>query len=67
MFLGGTIQQWQDVILYSIFILMLFTAIGLVSVKISNYYLQEQDKKEKLNQLRKNYHQAEKNIYKKVA
>lgn len=66
MFSGGTIQQWQDVILYGIFILMLFTAIGLVSVKISNYYMQEQDKRKKLNQLRKNYH-AEKNIYKKVA
>ena len=58
MFLGGTIQQWQDVILYTIFVLILFTAIYLDSVKLSNYYIQEQDKRKKLNQLRKN-------IYKK--
>ena len=35
MFMGGTIQQWQDVILYIIFMLMLFTAIGFISLKIS--------------------------------
>lgn len=62
MFSGGSTQQWLNVILYSIFMLILFTAIAYVSVKISNYYIQEQDKRKKLNQLRKNYH-AEKNIY----
>ena len=67
MFLGGTIQQWQDVILYIIFMLMLFTGIGFTSLKISNYYMQEQDKRKKLNQLRKKYYHTEKNIYKKVA
>ena len=67
MFSGGTTQQWTDVILYSIFMLILFTAIGLVSVKISNYYIQEQDKKKKLNQLKNKYQHIQKNIYKKVA
>ena len=67
MFSGGTTQQWIDVILYSIFVLTLFTAIYLVSVKISNYYIQEQDKKKKLNLIRKNYQQIEKNNFKKVA
>ena len=67
MFSGGTTQQWQDVIQYSIFMSILFTAIGLVSVKISNYYIQEQDKKKKLNQLKNKYQHIQKNIYKKVA
>ena len=67
MFIGGSIQQWIQVIIYSIFVLVLFTAIGLVSVKISNYYMQEQDKKKKLNQLKNKYYHRQNNIYKKSA
>jgi len=66
MFMGGSIQQWQDVGLYMVFMLVLFTGICLVSVRLSNYYVQEQNKKKKLNKLRKKYHSQEKS-YDKVA
>lgn len=67
MFNNYSIQQLTDVIIYSIFVLCLFSTIYFVSVKLSNYYIQETDKKEKLNKLRKNYHRVDKNYYKKVA
>jgi len=65
--MGGSIQQWQDVGLYMVFMVVLFAVVCLVSVKLSNYCIYEQGKKEKLNKLRKNYHRKEKNYYKKVA
>lgn len=67
MFMGGSIQQWQDVGLYMIFMVLLFTGIYFISVKLSNYYIQEQNKRKKLNQLKNKYHCKEKNYYKKVA
>jgi len=68
MFMGGSIQQWHEVITYMVFMVILFNGIYLVSVKLSNYYFQEIDRRKKFNQLRKNYHchYTEKNYYKKV-
>ena len=50
MFMGYSIQQWIDVILYSIFLIMLFAGICLISVKLSNYHMQEQKKRKRLSE-----------------
>lgn len=47
MFMGGTMQQWQNVILYLIFMMILFTGIYFTSVKMSSYILKEQGKRKK--------------------
>ena len=67
MFMNYPISQWIDVILYGMFLIILFAGICLVSVKLSNYHMQEQKKRKRLNKLRNKYHQLEKNNFRKVA
>ena len=67
MFMNYPISQWMDVILYSIFLIMLFAGICLISVKLSNYHMQEQKKRKRLNKLRNKHHKLEKNNFRKVA
>jgi len=49
------------------FVLVLFTGIYLVSIKLSDYYLKELDKRKKFIKLRKNYYHGDKSKFKNIA
>lgn len=51
MFMGGTISQWIELIQYSIFVLVLFTGIGFVSVRLNNIFFEDGKNNNKINKV----------------
>ena len=54
MFMGYSIDRWVSLGEYGLLVLTLFIGACFLSSKLSNYYSEELDKKEKLDSIREN-------------